>query len=48
MQFGATSKVGFSGVVVSLKILLQSRREHGVGSCVIFIDLVKLFDSVKN
>ena len=32
--------------IFSLKLALQKRREHGLGTWTVFVDLVKAFDSV--
>ena len=48
MQFGATPKVGCAEAVFSLKTILQSRREHDLETFIIFIDLVKAYDSIKH
>ena len=48
MQFGATPKVGCTEAVFSLKTTLQSRREMGIDSHAMFIDLVKEYDSAKH
>ena len=48
MHFGATPKVGCSDAVFSLNTLLQHSREHGIDSHVIFIDLAKGYDIIKN
>jgi len=37
---------GTTDGIFSLKILLQKRKEHGLSTWVVFIDLVKAFDSV--
>jgi len=37
---------GTTDCIFSLKILLQERKEHGLSTWVVFIDLVKAFDSV--
>ena len=48
MQFGTTPKVGCAEAVFSLKSILQARREMGVDTHAIFVDLVKACDSVKH
>ena len=48
MQFGATPKVGCAEAVFSLKSILQARREMGLDTYAIFIDLVKAYDSVRH
>ena len=48
IQFGATPKMGCSEAVFSLKILLQSRREHGIDSYAASIDLTKACDIIKH
>ena len=48
MQFGATPKVGCTEAVFSLKTILQSRRKHNLETFIIFIDLVKTYDSIKD
>ena len=48
MQFGATPKVSCAEAVFSLKTILQSRREHDLETFIIFIDLVKAYDSIKH
>jgi len=37
---------GTTDSIFSLKILLQKRKEHGLSTWVVFIDLAKAFDSV--
>jgi hypothetical protein len=32
--------------IFAVKMALQKRHEHGLGTCAVFIDLVKAFDSV--
>ena len=48
MQFGATPKVGCAEAVFLLKTILQLRREHDLETFIIFIDLVKVYDSIKH
>ena len=48
MQFGVTPKVGYAEVVFLLKSILQARREMGVDTYTMFIDLIKVYDSVKH
>ena len=48
MQFGSTPLVGFSEAVLSLKSILQSRKENGIDTYAVFIDLVKAYDSIKH
>jgi len=48
MQFGAIPKVGYAEVVFLLKSILQARRDMGVDTYTIFIDLVKAHDSMKH
>ena len=47
MQFGATPNVGCADAVLSLKSMLQSRREHGTDSSAVFKELVKAHDSLR-
>ena len=48
MQLAATPKAGCAEAVFSLKKMLQSRRENGVDSCAIFINLMKAYDSTNH
>ena len=48
MQFGAIPKVGYAEAVFSIKSILQLRREYGVDTHAVFIDLIKACDSVKH
>ena len=45
-QNGFMPQDGTTDGIFSLKILLQKRKEHGLSTWVVFIDLVKAFDSV--
>lgn len=45
-QFGFTAECGSDDASFCLKTALQRRAEHGLGTFVAFIDLVKAFDSV--
>jgi hypothetical protein len=45
-QNGFTAGRGTADGIFSLKLLLQKRKEHGLSSWVVFVDLVKAFDSV--
>lgn len=47
-QFRSTPNIGCTNAVISLKIILQSRKEHGADSCTMFIDLVKAHDSTRH
>ena len=44
-QNGFTSSRGCVDGIFSLKMALQKRREHGLASWAVFIDLIKAFDS---
>ena len=48
MQFGATPSVGCAEAVFLLKPISQSRKENGIDSFVVFVDLVKSHDSIKH
>ena len=48
MQFEATPNMGCADTVISLKSMLQSRREHGTHSFAVFVDLVKAHDIVRH
>ena len=48
MQFCAAPKVGYAEAVFSLKSISQARREMGLDTCAIFIDLVKAHDSIRH
>ena len=41
-------KVGCAQATFSLKFTLQSKREHGVDTHAVFIDLIKAHDSIKH
>ena len=45
-QNGFMPHCGTTDSMFSLQILLQKRKEHGLSTWVVFIDLVKAFDSV--
>ena len=45
LQFGSTPKTGCPDAQMTLKSILQLRREHDLDSWVVFMDLVKAFDT---
>ena len=47
-QFGATPKLGCQDAVFVLKTFLQERREKLLDTWVVFIDLVKAYDSIQH
>lgn len=48
LQFGATPNSGCQDGVFVLKTLLQERREKALDTWVIFVDLVKAYDSIQH
>ena len=46
-QFGATPNLGCQDAVFSLKSFLQECREKGMDTYLVFIDLVKAYDSIQ-
>jgi len=48
VQFGASPKTGCPEGSFSLKSLLQLRKEHNMNSWVVFVDLIKAFDSIHH
>ena len=48
VQFGASPKTGCPEGSVSLKSLLQLRKEHNMNSWVVFADLIKAFNSIHH
>ena len=46
MQCGFRGKRGCADAIFTLKQLIRKRREHGLETWVLFIDLVKAFDRV--
>ena len=47
-QCGSLNSKGCQDVLFALKIALQTRREHGLSTHVLFVDLVKAFDTVNH
>eukprot|EP00978_Attheya_sp_CCMP212_P023595 scaffold72636_cov45-Attheya_sp.AAC.2 len=47
-QFGCIPGKGCADVIFSMKSALQIRKQHGVGTWAIFVDLVKAFDTVDH
>ena len=47
-QNGFLPARGCTDAVFALKVMLQKRKEHGLDTHIVFIDLVKAFDSVTS
>ena len=47
-QCGSLNSKGCPDALFSLKTALQTRREHGLSTHVLFVDLVKAFDTVNH
>ena len=48
VQFGASPDTGCPDGSFSLKTLLQIRKEHDMISWVVFVDLIKAFDTINH
>ena len=48
IQFGASLNTGCPGGYFSFWLMLQMNKEYDIDSCVIFVDLVKAFDSIHH
>ena len=46
-QFGTIPQLSYQDVVFTLKSLLQEKREKGIDTFIVFVDLVKAYDSVQ-
>ena len=47
-QFGSTPKTGCPDGSFSIRSILQTRKEHDLESWVVFVDLVKAFDTIHH
>ena len=47
-QFGGTPGVGCREGIITLKTEIHTRRNHGLGTHVAFIDLVKAYDTANH
>ena len=47
-QFGGTPKVGYQDGQFTLKTLLHLRHQHNLGTHVMFVDLIKAYDTVNH
>ena len=48
IQFGASPNTGCPDGSFSLRSMLQMNKEHDIDSWVVFVDLVKVFDSIHH